>query len=267
MVQALGATVAHCIAHPGLAQQFAQVMNRYELVPTGCSELELLSSCSELQHKLFAELFVPSWIQAALKTVINCVFTFGIPTEAFTAQQAPDVDVARAPLQRLDNNVLDQCSNSVARFSNIRIICGSAASYISDVLPSNRLCEYYARCIKWYNAASSNLVGQQLEGSKCIWGVSDLHTDSNSGEGANMEWLKQLGYRPDDTIVVAGAWLRATCRLMVDSVWDRRHCYQYGHLTKILATADTKIPTRILCARFLTLSWCVGFKIDCARQS
>ena len=215
MVQALGATVAHCITHPELAQQFSEVMSRHELVPVGCSELELVSSCSELQHKLFAEMFVPSWVLGALKTVINCVFTFGIPSEAFTAQQAPDVDVARAPLQRLDNNVLAQCTNSAVRFSNIRIICGSAASYISDVLPSNRLHEYYTRCIKWYNTASSNLVGQQLEGSKCIWGVSDLHTDSNSGEGANMEWLKQLGHRPDDTIVVAGAWLRATCGLMV----------------------------------------------------
>ena len=122
----------------------------------GCSELELLSSCSE--HKLFAEVFVPSWVLGA-----------------------------RPSLQRLDHNALDHCTNSAVRFSNIRIICGSAASYISDVLPSYRLREYYVRCIEWYNTASSNLVGQQLEGSKCIWGASNLHTDSNSGKGANME--------------------------------------------------------------------------------
>ena len=70
MVQALGATVAHCIAHPGLAQQLSQVMNRHELSSCGMLGTRNTEQLSELQ------LLVPSWIQAALKTVINCVFVY-----------------------------------------------------------------------------------------------------------------------------------------------------------------------------------------------
>ena len=103
----------------GLDQQLLTVMQQYNLLAADCTEAALLSFASEVQHRLFNHLFVPSLVQARLKSLCNCVFTLGIPISQYCEQPVIG-NIRRAGLEQSQI----PCSPMLpTRFHNIAAYC------------------------------------------------------------------------------------------------------------------------------------------------
>lgn len=139
--------------------------------PVAVLESSVLPFLIDLRSRLFHGKYIPGAVQQCLQALLNGFITFGLSEAVLTQRD----QTARA-------------HSNVSQPTRVR-----SWAQIDDTSTREAVLTAY-----WEQTRA--MVGETLDPTSCVWGMSDLHTDCPE----NMHWLEELPVCLHDTVIVAG---------------------------------------------------------------